>query len=63
MTLQAATNTLVIEPENMLVHITSQEDPKNVVSYFIPDFLLINSDEKLKTKILNEVSLYASRFF
>ena len=57
-------STLIIEPEQMRVKVKHQESgTTRIESFFLPDFLLMYSDEEAKRRILEEVSLFSSRFF
>lgn len=57
-------STLIIEPEQMRVKVrTVVAGASQTESYFLPDYLIMNEDEDLKARILEEVSLFSSRFF
>jgi hypothetical protein len=56
--------TLIIEPEKMRVKVKHQVSGEtHIESFFLPDFLMSHSDEEAKRLILNEISLFSSRFF
>lgn len=55
-------STLIIEPENMRVKHYDM-GTTHIESFFLPDFLIMHSDEQVKQSILEEVSLFSSRFF
>jgi len=57
-------STLIIEPEQMRVKVKHHNSGiTRIESFFLPDFLMMHSDEEVKERILEEISLFSSRFF
>jgi|GEM_PF-5735926 len=57
-------STLIIEPEQMRIKVKHYDyGTTRIESFFLPDFLMMHSDEEVKERILEEVSLFSSRFF